>query len=71
MNTKQSVKCSCSSRIVLTEVEGGECQVMYYWKHEGHGALFDHEGWTGTDIQTRSRLKNLKLDDYPKLSMIG
>ena len=37
MNTKQSVKCSCSSRIVLTEVEGGECQVMYYWKHEGHG----------------------------------
>jgi hypothetical protein len=23
----------------LTEVEGGECQVMYYWKHEGHGEL--------------------------------
>jgi hypothetical protein len=37
MNTKASVKCSCSSRIVLTEMEGGECQAMYYWKHEGHG----------------------------------
>jgi hypothetical protein len=37
MNTKASVKCSCSSRIVLTEMEGGECQAMYYWRHEGHG----------------------------------
>ena len=37
LNTKQSVKCSCSSRIVLTEIESGECQVMYYWRHEGHG----------------------------------
>jgi len=37
LNTKRSVKCNCPARVVLTELEGGACKIMYYWRHEGHG----------------------------------
>ena len=37
LNTKRSVKCNCQARIVLTELQNGECRVTYFWKHEGHG----------------------------------
>ncbi|TYJ57082.1 hypothetical protein B9479_002183 [Cryptococcus floricola] len=36
MNTKKSVKCACPSRIVLSEMQSGDCRVCYHWKHEGH-----------------------------------
>jgi hypothetical protein len=37
LKTKASVKCNCPARIVLTELEGGVCRIVYYWKHDGHG----------------------------------
>ena len=37
LNTKKSVKCNCNSRIVLTEMQDGECRAAYFWKHQGHG----------------------------------
>lgn len=43
MNTKKSVKCDCPARIVLTEMEEGECKVSYFWRHEGHDAYADDE----------------------------
>lgn len=43
LNTKKSVKCDCPARIVLTEMEDGECKVSYFWKHEGHDAYADDE----------------------------
>jgi hypothetical protein len=43
LNTKKSVKCDCPARIVLTEMEEGECKVSYYWQHEGHDAYADDE----------------------------
>ncbi|WVQ73045.1 hypothetical protein IAR50_002608 [Cryptococcus sp. DSM 104548] len=36
MNTKKSVKCACPSRIVLSEMQAGDCRVCYHWKHQGH-----------------------------------
>ena len=44
MNTKKSVKCKCNSRIVLTEMQNGECKAVYFWKHEGHGEYSDPLG---------------------------
>lgn len=43
MNTKKSVKCDCPARIVLTEMDEGECKASYYWRHEGHDAYADDE----------------------------
>ena len=37
MKTKQSVKCKCTARIMFTVLHSGECQTIYYWKHDGHG----------------------------------
>ncbi|CAK9785989.1 hypothetical protein CC85DRAFT_285681 [Cutaneotrichosporon oleaginosum] len=43
LNTKKSVKCDCPARIVLTELDEGECKVSYFWRHEGHDAYADDE----------------------------
>lgn len=43
LNTKKSVKCDCPARIVLTEMEEGECKVSYFWRHEGHDAYAEDE----------------------------
>lgn len=37
LNTKKSVKCDCTSRIVLNEMDSGICKVVYFWRHERHG----------------------------------
>ncbi|WVW86052.1 hypothetical protein I302_108090 [Kwoniella bestiolae CBS 10118] len=41
LNTKKSVKCACASRIVLSELQSGECKVVYHWGHEGHDPFSD------------------------------
>ncbi|KAL7418310.1 hypothetical protein Q5752_006768 [Cryptotrichosporon argae] len=43
LNTKKSVKCNCEARIVLSEMDDGECKVTYWWKHEGHDAFAREE----------------------------
>ncbi|WVO12466.1 hypothetical protein L204_100065 [Cryptococcus depauperatus] len=43
MNTKRSVKCACPSRIVLSEMQTGDCRVCYYWKHEGHDPYSEND----------------------------
>ncbi|WWC71920.1 uncharacterized protein I206_105879 [Kwoniella pini CBS 10737] len=40
-NTKKSVKCACASRVVLSELQTGDCKVVYHWKHEGHDPFSD------------------------------
>lgn len=37
MNTKTSVKCGCTSRVVMNEMEDGEVKAAFWWKHNGHG----------------------------------
>lgn len=37
LNTKKSVKCGCTSRIVVNEMESGLVHVAYHWRHVGHG----------------------------------
>ncbi|EIW72270.1 hypothetical protein M231_04954 [Tremella mesenterica] len=43
MNTKKSVKCNCTSRIVMSELQDGECNVTYYWKHDGHDPFAEEQ----------------------------
>ena len=38
-NTKKSVKCGCTSRIVVNEMESGLFNVAYHWKHTGHSEI--------------------------------
>ncbi|OCF61215.1 hypothetical protein L486_00861 [Kwoniella mangroviensis CBS 10435] len=45
LNTKKSVKCACASRVILIEMQSGDCKVVYHWRHEGHDPFSD------TDIE--------------------
>ena len=42
LNVKTSVKCNCPAKVTLTEMQDGECRVLYVWKHEGHGESQSH-----------------------------
>ncbi|ORY26694.1 hypothetical protein BCR39DRAFT_540463 [Naematelia encephala] len=47
MNTKKTVKCGCQARIVFTEMNEGDCKVLYYWQHQGHDPFAEDEWDTG------------------------
>ncbi|OCF38142.1 hypothetical protein I316_00366 [Kwoniella heveanensis BCC8398] len=77
LNTKKSVKCACASRVVLSEMNGGECKVVYHWKHEGHDPFSDEDAQGGRlpkaiDVWlTRQIEADKTLDDIRKVLMMG
>ncbi|WWD19538.1 hypothetical protein CI109_103999 [Kwoniella shandongensis] len=71
LNTKKSVKCACASRIVMSEIQSGECRVVYHWKHEGHDPFteFETDGgrlpkviddWLNTQIEAGKTLDDIR-----------
>ncbi|WVF73016.1 hypothetical protein IAT40_007834 [Kwoniella sp. CBS 6097] len=76
LNTKTSVKCACASRVVLSEMNGGECKVVYHWKHEGHDPFSDEDTQGGRlpkaiDVWLNRQIEAGKtLDDIRKVLTI-
>ncbi|WWC64684.1 uncharacterized protein I303_107295 [Kwoniella dejecticola CBS 10117] len=77
-NTKKSVKCACASRVVLSELQSGDCKVVYHWKHDGHDPFSDAdlEGgrlpksidtWLNKQIEAGKTLDDIrKILDIPE-----
>ncbi|WVR00199.1 hypothetical protein IAU59_007341 [Kwoniella sp. CBS 9459] len=76
LNTKKSVKCACASRVVLSEMNGGECKVVFHWKHEGHDPFSDEDTQGGRlpkaiDVWLNRQIEADKtLDDIRKVLMM-
>ncbi|WVR07775.1 hypothetical protein IAU60_004818 [Kwoniella sp. DSM 27419] len=77
LNTKKSVKCACASRIVLSEMQDGQCKVVYHWRHEGHDPFSDEDVQGGRlpkiiDVWLNKQIEAGKnLDDIRKVLSVS